>query len=484
MKNGAMYVRVSTEEQAREGYSIEAQIKAIKDYANKNNILIDKQFIFKDEGISGKRANKRPAFMEMIKQAKSSKKKFEVILVHKFDRFSRNREDSVVYKSLLRKEYGINVISICEPLDPDDKMSIILEAFLEAMAEYYSLNLSDEVKKGQLEKHEKGEFQTRPSYGYDILKNKNILVINKKESQIVKYIFKRFALDNIPILTIAKELDKMGIRNKNGNKFENRTLYYILNNPVYIGKLRYTPGKRNTYDFDNPNTIIVNGKHKAIIPLELWNNAQQKITKNKKTRKKYQTIQSNPKYWISGLIRCKECNCTMVSYNKKWLRCNGYQKGKCLNKTILNSTEIKELIIQELKDNFSNEFIKNIVIKNNNINNSINEFKFLKNNLETIKKKEKRIKDAYINGIDTLKEYQINKTILEKEKKELEEKISNIEQQKNKTKEKATIENKKRIYEILLDPNIEELEKYQIAHKLFNKIEFNKNNNELELYYN
>ena len=83
-----------------------------------------------------------------------------------------------------------------------------------------------------------------------------------------------------------------------------------------------------------------------------------------------------------------------------------------------------------------------------------------------------------------MKEYQINKTILEKEKKELEEKISNIEQQKNKTKEKATIENKKRIYEILLDPNIEELEKYQIAHKLFNKIEFNKNNNELELYYN
>ena len=121
MKTGAMYVRVSTDEQAREGYSIEAQIKAIR-----NNIFLDNQFIFKDEGISGKRANKRPAFMEMIKQAKSIPKKFDVILVHKFDRFARNREDSVVYKSLLRKEYGINVISICEPLDPDDKMSIIL----------------------------------------------------------------------------------------------------------------------------------------------------------------------------------------------------------------------------------------------------------------------------------------------------------------------------------------------------------------------
>ena len=172
-----MYVRVSTDEQARDGYSIEAQMKAIKDYALKNNIFIDNQFIFKDEGISGKRANKRPAFMEMIKQAKMTPKQFDVILVHKFDRFARNREDSVVYKSLLRKEFGINVISICEPLDPDDKMSVILEAFLEAMAEYYSLNLSDEVKKGQLEKHNKGELQTRPSYGYDVLKNENKLIL-------------------------------------------------------------------------------------------------------------------------------------------------------------------------------------------------------------------------------------------------------------------------------------------------------------------
>ena len=230
MKDGAIYVRVSTEEQAREGYSIEAQIKAIKDYARKNNIFIDEKYIFKDEGISGREAEKRPAFMEMIKQAKSTPKKFDVILVHKFDRFSRNREDSVVYKSLLRKEYNINVISVCEPLDPDDKMSVIMEAFLEAMAEYYSLNLSGEVKKGQLEKHSKGELQTRPSYGYDVKENK--LVINEKESKIVKYIFEQYTLEHIPMLSIARELSNMNIRNKNGNKFENRSLYYILNNPT------------------------------------------------------------------------------------------------------------------------------------------------------------------------------------------------------------------------------------------------------------
>ena len=160
MKNGAIYVRVSTDEQAREGYSIDAQIKAIKDYAIKNNIYIDPMYIFKDEGKSGRSAEKRPAFMKMIAIAKINPKPFDVILVHKFDRFSRNREDSIVYKSLLKKECKISVVSISEPLDPDDKMSIILESWFEAMAEYYSINLSEEVRKGMMEKHSLGELQT------------------------------------------------------------------------------------------------------------------------------------------------------------------------------------------------------------------------------------------------------------------------------------------------------------------------------------
>ena len=90
----------------------------------------------------------------MIKRLNQPQKPFDVILVHKFDRFARNREDSVVYKSLLRSELGIQVLSITENIG-DDKMSVIIESMLEAMAEYYSLNLSDEVKKGMSEKSEK-----------------------------------------------------------------------------------------------------------------------------------------------------------------------------------------------------------------------------------------------------------------------------------------------------------------------------------------
>jgi DNA invertase Pin-like site-specific DNA recombinase len=101
MNIAAVYIRVSTDSQTE--YSPDAQLKAIKEYAKKHDIQIDPRYIFKDEGISGRKAEKRPAFMEMIRTAKSKPSPFNKILVHKFDRFARNREDSIVYKSLLKK---------------------------------------------------------------------------------------------------------------------------------------------------------------------------------------------------------------------------------------------------------------------------------------------------------------------------------------------------------------------------------------------
>lgn len=480
MKNGAIYVRVSTDEQAREGYSIDAQIKIIKDYALKNNIFIDNQYIFKDEGISGRKAEKRPAFMNMIKIAKTKPKKFDVILVHKFDRFSRNREDSIVYKSLLKKEYGINVLSVSEPLDPNDKMSIILEAFLEAMAEYYSLNLSEEVKKGQLEKHNLGELQTRPCYGYDVSNNK--LVINEKESQVVKFIFEKYTIDHISMLTIARELSKMGITNKKGNKFENRSLCYILNNPTYVGKLRYTPGRRNTYDFDDPNTILVDSNHEPIISKELWDMTQLEIAKNKKWRKPKQRLENKVNFWIKGLIRCKDCNCTMVSYGKDKIRCNGYNKGRCQNNRLLSVADVKDLIISMIEKDLKNQRVENIVIKKTNSKN-ISRYDLILSSIEMIKEKEQRIKDAYINGIDSIEEYKSNKKMLEAERNELEISLSKIETIKPDDKEQRILEQGKELCQILQDSNISELEKNQLAHQLIDKVEFDREKDELVLYY-
>lgn len=149
MKIGAAYIRVSTDMQLE--LSPESQLKAIRDYAKKNDIILSNEFIFRDEGISGRKAEKRPDFMRMIAVAKSKPKPFDVILIWKFSRFARNREDSIVYKSMLRKQCGIDVISISEQLS-EDKTSILIEALLEAMDEYYSINLAEEVKRGMTEK--------------------------------------------------------------------------------------------------------------------------------------------------------------------------------------------------------------------------------------------------------------------------------------------------------------------------------------------
>lgn len=481
MKTAAVYTRVSTDEQAREGYSLDAQLKAIKKYAQNNDILIDSKYIFSDEGISGRKAEKRPAFMEMIKQAKSKPKKFDLILVHKFDRFARNREDSVVYKSLLKKEYGIPVISISEPLDPDDKMSVIMEAFLEAMAEYYSLNLSGEVKKGQLEKHSKGELQTNPSFGYDVSNNK--LIINENESKVVKMIFEQYAIDNLPMMNIAKNINALNIKTKRGSHFENRTIYYMLNNPVYIGKLRYTPGRRNSYDFDDPNTILVDGQHEPIIDLELWNSVQMKLAKNAKWKKPKQHIDLNTKHWTKGLVRCKECGCTMVTCGKTKLRCNGYNKGKCSNSTTLLITEIYDLIINNIKQIMKNGKIEHIVA-NRKEKKENNQYLILQHQLEQLSDKEIRIKEAYREGVDTIDEYKENKNIILREKSRLLKELETVEKPKIENKKKEIIENGKKIYEILIDKKISLKEKNEVAHILINKVEYDPNSNTLELYYN
>ncbi|MBO5004207.1 MAG: recombinase family protein, partial [Clostridia bacterium] len=236
MLRGACYIRVSTDNQTE--FSPDAQLKAIKKYAENNNIILDDDYVFVDEGISGRKADKRPAFQEMIKIAKSKPKKFDVILVHKFDRFARSREDSVVYKSLLKKECNIKVVSITESIE-DDKFSVILEAMLEAMAEYYSLNLSDEVKKGMTEKAERGQYQASPPFGYKMKDGK--LEIVEDEANIVKVIFEKFTSKELNILQITKYINNLGYKTHRGNSFENRTIEYILTNPVYIGYSRWTP---------------------------------------------------------------------------------------------------------------------------------------------------------------------------------------------------------------------------------------------------
>lgn len=468
LNRAAAYIRVSTEEQGE--FSPDAQLKAIQNYCKNNNLILNKEHIYIDEGISGRKADKRPAFQNMIAHAK--KKEFDFILVHKFDRFARSREDSVVYKSLLKRDCNIKVVSITESIE-DDKFSVILEAMLEAMAEYYSLNLSDEVKKGMTEKAERGEWQTYAPFGYKIVDKK--LEILDEQASVVKMIFNDF-INGEGYLFIAKKVNDMGYRTRFGNKFENRNIEYILKNPVYKGYARWTPtGKvrRKT----SPDTIIKKSNHEPIIDEKTFDEVQELIEQRKQIHRKFYKGTSPSIHWLNGLVRCKTCGKTMVRNNQTALICNGYAKGTCPTSQRINRSLIEEAILEQIK----NDFTQSVDLQKRLQTTSRDDTDIILSQLAKLPEKEARAKEAYLNGIDTLEEYKANKESIENQRKLLENSLN--KNQKPQNVEKEFKEKLKTIYEKLIDSNVDEKEKFELSHLIIDKIEFDKASETLYLSY-
>ncbi|MBQ4573586.1 MAG: recombinase family protein [Clostridia bacterium] len=478
-QTGACYIRVSTDDQTE--YSPEAQLKAIKSYAQKNNITLTKQFIFIDEGISGKKAEKRPAFMQMIGLAKSKPRPFDVILVHKFDRFARSREDSVVYKSLLKKEAGIKVVSITESIE-DDKFSIILEAMLEAMAEYYSLNLAEEVKKGMTEKATRGGLQTGSPFGYKVVNN--VLEIVPEEAEFVKFIFQKFANKEMNYLQLARYANEIGIHSHRGCQFENRTIEYILRNPVYIGKLRWNPTGKTNRDFDNPNIIVEDGKHQPIIDLALWEQAQIAVRESRELHHRKTHSTTNIKNWSYGLIKCGNCGKSLVMGAIGSYQCCGYARGMCSVSHSIKIQKAENLILEQLKKDFSEKLEIKVLPKESDTDNT-NEYTLLNERLEKCKIKEQRIREAYQDGIDTKEEYRENKANLEKEKETLLSQLAELDNNLKHPKEcdRNIYTRIETAYTLLTDETVPIDVKYQTAHFLIHKITYKKPEQILYLEY-
>ena len=166
-------------------------------------------YIVIKDGISGTKIDKREAFKRMIATAKSKPKPFDVILIYSFSRFARNREDAIMYKSLLRKKLGIEVISITQPLS-EGKEAILMEALYEAMDEYYSVDLAEQSIRGKLEKASRGEHQGNAPYGYKYDKNTKQLYINEEQAKVVRFIFEEWVKPNTSIRSLVWSLNNLG----------------------------------------------------------------------------------------------------------------------------------------------------------------------------------------------------------------------------------------------------------------------------------
>ncbi len=419
LKIAAAYIRVSTEDQTE--YSPDAQLVEIRKFAKREGFIIPEAHIYIDEGITGRKTAKRDAFNQMIGTAKTKPKPFDAILLWKFSRFARNREDSVVYKSMLRRQLGIDVLSVSEPVG-DDKMSVLIEALIEAMDEYYSINLAEEVKRGMTEAARRGKLQATASFGYKLADG--ALVPDPDEAALVKEIFRRF-IGGDGLYPIARQLNSLGALTHRGNQFENRTVEYILRNPVYIGKLRWNPAGRTRRDYKNENIILADADHEPLIDQETWDKAQHILDETKARLGHHRRPATELKTWPGGIVRCASCGATLIFSKPNFMKCNNYAKGRCLTSQHIRADLIEEAIIERLERD--RQSLVPPPYKITRLSGDYDERSSLQRALETVDRKMLRLHEAFMAGADTVEEYKNYKEQLQTEATEITEKLAALD---------------------------------------------------------
>lgn len=289
-----------------------------------------------DRALSAKTDN-RPDFQRMIKESASGT--FDVVLVWKLDRFSRNRYDSVHYKSILRKN-GVKVVSATE-LISDNVEGILLESMLEGMAEYYSAELSEKVIRGLTENALKCQYNggTLP-VGYTI-DSEQYFQIDPLTAPTVLDAFKKYA-EGASMQEVTDEMNIKGIRTKRGGKISINSVTRMLHNRKYIGEFKY-------------RDIVQPGGIPAIVPPELFEQVQERMAHNKKAPAKHK---AEDEYLLTTKLLCGKCQCFMVGesgtshqMNKvhRYYKCVSVKNHKGCDKKTVQKKWIENLVIDYIQ---------------------------------------------------------------------------------------------------------------------------------------
>ena len=301
LTRAVLYVRVSTDEQAQEGQSIDAQLRALRDFCASKQYLVVEEYV--DDGFSGTTA-KRPAFQSMVTAARRKPRPFDLVLIHKQDRFARNREDAIVFKNLLRRDCGVDVISLVEPFE-DSPQGRLMEGIMESMAEFYSANLGQEVLKGMTEKARKGGALGLPPLGYGIDPETGRYIVQPERARIVQWIFESY--DNgMAMRAIAVALADHGAEmfpDPPPYRWSQPAVRSILRNESYTGVQTWGKRQKGVVGFRSEDQWIrVEGAHEQIVDHDLFQRVQEKISRNTGGhRSKWGD------YLLKGLCECGNC---------------------------------------------------------------------------------------------------------------------------------------------------------------------------------
>ena len=351
----ALYARVSSDRQDVD-LSVAAQLRALRDYAEKNGYVVAREYI--DEAESGRIAD-RPQFRRMLDEASLSDSPFQEILVWKFSRFTRKREHAVAFKSMLRKR-GIRVTSITEHAD-DSPTGKLMEAIIESLDEFYSENLAQEVLRGMREAASRGFWiSTYSPYGYrkvpvqDGAKKRPKLELDPSADGVVRRIF-QMALLGTSTLDITKTLNREGIASPQGSRWTKTTIHRILTNETYTGTLIW--GSRAK---DNVPPVRVDNAFPAIVSRDEFERVSA-ILGSKAPAKIHPRRAASP-YLVSGIVRCETCGKALTAHEAKsgqftYYVCHSLLKrgqGAC-DTPRLNSKRFERMIIDSIRENILTE---------------------------------------------------------------------------------------------------------------------------------
>lgn len=335
-----IYARYSCEKQTEQ--SIEGQVRECREFADKHDMTIVDTYI--DRAISGTSTAHRDAFLKMI--ADSERNLFEGILVYKIDRFARNRYDSATYKAKLKKN-GIKVFYAKENI-PEGPEGIIMESLLEGMAEYYSAELSQKVKRGMRESALKGKVigGTTP-LGYKIGPDHRYM-IDEDKADIVRYIFQAYAAGQ-RVVDICNEMNRRGIRTSRGAEFNKNSLRTMLHNEKYTGIYIY-------------QDIRLEGAIPAIVDEITFKKVQERLAQNKKSPAR---AKAKVDYMLSGKAYCGKCGMGLVGesgYSKTdihyYYKCAKRKRGQGCDKATVRKSDLENLVAEE---------VANVVLRPKNI---------------------------------------------------------------------------------------------------------------------
>lgn len=284
----AIYVRVSTTNQAEEGYSIDEQKDKLTSYCDIKDWNIYE--IYTDGGFSGSNTE-RPALEQLIRDAE--RKKFDTVLVYKLDRLSRSQKDTLFLIEDVFIKNGIEFLSLQENFDTSTPFGKAMIGLLSVFAQLEREQIKERMQLGKLGRAKAGKSMmwARTSYGYDYQKETGSLTINPAQSLVVKYIFERYLAGR----SITKLRDDLNEKYPKEISWNYRAVRGILSNPVYCGYNQY-------------KGQLFPGEHEPIISEDVYKRTQEEL----KIRQRTAAEKTNPrpfqaKYMLSGLAQCGYC---------------------------------------------------------------------------------------------------------------------------------------------------------------------------------